>query len=161
MLLALALLACTGPSAPAASPEAAPGRQAAVAATPRDLSRDEREGGHTLGRHVGLSEEELRQRLRRERHITAASSWYDRATAERVVGSVLASSRERIEAWLARSGPRPNLVLDYRGSPSDPIGRGLRRGGRGARPACDAVVVLKWAGGYRFFVLTAYPEVRR
>jgi hypothetical protein len=47
-----------------------------------DLSRDEERGGHTLDKHVGRSDEELRQRLERERSISAASTWTDRAAAE-------------------------------------------------------------------------------
>jgi hypothetical protein len=127
----------------------------------RDLERDERLGGHTLRRHVGLSDDELQARLRRERHIAAASSYTDRATAERIVGETLDLSRHRIEAWLARERPRPNLVLDYRGSRGRPIGRSLGRGERGARPAFDAVVVLEWDGQNGYFVLTSYPEASR
>jgi hypothetical protein len=42
------------------------------------------------------------------------------------------------------------------------IGRSLRRGRRQVEPCVDAVVVLKWRESERdYFVLTAYPEVRR
>jgi hypothetical protein len=110
---------------------------------------------------VGRSDADLKQRLRREPRISAASTYPDRATAERVVARTLARQRGRIEPWLARSGPRPNLALDYRGDKREMIGRSLSR--RSAQPlACsDAVVVLRWDGRRGFIVLTSYPEVSR
>lgn len=127
----------------------------------RDLARDEARGGHTIARHIGKTDDELRARLRREQRISAASSYSDLATAERVVGETVRREYERIAAWLARGGPRPNLALDYRGDPDHPIGHSLRRGERKVRAAYDAIVVLKWDGGHEFFVLTSYPEVPR
>jgi hypothetical protein len=123
-----------------------------------DLAAAERAGGHTLSKHVGRSDAQLRERLRREPRIAAASTWTDRETAERVVARALSQSRVRIDRWVARSGRGPNLVLDYHAR--DPIGRSLRRGDRTVRPCFDAVVVLKADGEGRYFVLTSYPEVR-
>ena len=125
-----------------------------------DLARDEARGGHTLARHVGRSDEDLRDRLRRE-HVSAASTYTDRVTAERVVAAALAGNRVRVDAWLGRDGGRPNLVLDYRGEGGAPIGRSLRRGERRAVPCTDALVVLRWDGGRAFYVLTTYPEASR
>ena len=39
-----------------------------------DLARDEVRGGHTLDKHVGRSDSELRERLTTERNISAAST---------------------------------------------------------------------------------------
>src|SRR5450759_1869875 len=41
----------------------------------RDLSHDEAEGGHILRKHVGQTDEQLRERLERERGITGASTY--------------------------------------------------------------------------------------
>lgn len=137
------------------------GRAASDTAPLRDLSRDEARGGHTLARHVGLTDSQLRDRLRREPRISAASTYTDRPTAERVVGAALAAGAGRIEGWRAREGRRPNLVLDYR-SPDGPVGRSLRRRDSASVPCADAVVVLRWDEGSRdWFVLTSYPEARR
>lgn len=126
-----------------------------------DLARDEARGGHTLSRHVGRSDAELKERLRHEPNISAASTYSDRATAERVVARTLARHRARIDQWLGRQGPRPNLALDYRGDTRESIGRSLPR--RSAQPVVcsDAVVVLRWDGRRGFIVLTSYPESRR
>ena len=171
-LLMLGHLACQpAPSSsvpPAAGPAAPPpveARQASPAdpnGARYDLGRDEARGGHTLARHVGRSDAELKDRLRREPNISAASTYLDRATAERTVARTLARNRPQVDRWLARQGSRPNLVLDYRGSPGDEaIGRSLPRRNPQAVPCSDAVVVLRWDGQRGFVVLTSYPEARR
>jgi toxin YxiD len=124
----------------------------------RDISQDEAAGGHILRKHVGQTEEQLRERLERERNITGASTYTDRSTAEHVVGAAIAESQGQIQRWLDRSGRHPNLVLDYE-SP-DPIGRTMNRGENHSRPCMHALVVLKYGGPSRYYVLTSYPECR-
>jgi hypothetical protein len=120
---------------------------------------DEAMGGHTLARHVGKTDAELAERLRREPRISTASTYTDRAIAERVVGAVLARSGGRLTSWERRAGPRPNLALNYVDPANQPIGRSLRRGRQSAEPASRAVVVLRWLEhSSRFYVLTSYPE---
>lgn len=125
-----------------------------VAGAPR-LDADERDGGHTLARHVGRSEAQLRARLQREPSISAASSFSDRANAERAVAGALAQETSRVASWVARRDRR-DLALDFRGVAARPVGTVLPRGAPAPLPASDARVVLRRKGdGY--FVLTAYP----
>jgi hypothetical protein len=124
----------------------------------RDLSQDERAGGHILRKHVGQSEEDLRERLAREPEITGASTYTDRPTAEHVVGAAIAQSQDRIERWLTRPSGHRNLVLDY--DADEPIGRTMNRGEIHSRPCTHALVVLKYAGPSDYYVLTSYPECR-
>jgi Bacterial CdiA-CT RNAse A domain len=173
LLLQLACQAAPPPSPPpqvSAAPATAPQeRQAppaaadatAKAAARYDLGRDESRGGHTLARHVGKSDAQLKERLRKERGISAASTYADRPTAERVVAQALARERGRVDQWLSRQGPRPNLALDYHGDARDIIGRSLARGSGQPVRCTDAVVVLRWDGGRGFIVLTSYPEVSK
>ena len=128
----------------------------------RDLSVDESMGGHTLARHVGRTDAELADRLRREPQISSASTYTDRTVAERVVGTALASETSALAAWRQRDGRRPNLVLRVRDRTGQPIGRSLSRGRQVSVPCSRALVVLRWderAG--RFYVLTSYPESGR
>jgi hypothetical protein len=125
--------------------------------SPRDLSRDEAAGGHVLRKHLGRTEDELRERLERERNISGASTYTDRGTAEHAVGAAIALSQDRIQRWLSRPGGHPNLVLDY--DSSQPLGRTLNRGDSQSRPCSHAVVVLKYAAP-SYYVLTSYPECR-
>lgn len=124
----------------------------------RDLTRDEAEGGHILRKHVGQTEEQLRQRLERERNITGASTYTDRSTAELAVGAAIAESQTQIQNWLSQPGRHTNLVLDY---DSDvPIGRTMNRGEHQSRVCEHAIVVLKYNGPNHYYVLTSYPECR-
>jgi hypothetical protein len=137
--------------------------QVLVAQAPRrDLASDERCGGHTLARHVGKTDAQLGQRLRQQRDISAASTYLDKDTAERVVGAALARDRPRVEAWAGRRGSRPNLALHYRASSPQPIGRTWQRGRAAPEPCFQAVVVLRWHEPRgTFCVLTSYPEIGR
>lgn len=127
-----------------------------------DLQRDEALGGHTLARHVGRSDEQLMERLRREPQISAASTYSDVLTARRTIALVIAQSRGRIDQWEARRGGRPNLVLNYTLRDGPPVGRSLTRGARVPRPCDSALVVLRWLERERrWIVLTSYPETRR
>jgi hypothetical protein len=121
-----------------------------------DLSADERAGGHTLSKHVGRTDNELRERLAHE-DISASSTYTDRSAAQLAVGNALQQSSNRIEQWMVRS-KHPNLVLDYHGGQS--VGRTLHRGESASRPCADAKVVLRWLSPSEYYVLTSYPECR-
>jgi len=149
-------------SAPPAQSTARPTARREVRGPVRDLSVDETHGGHTLARHVGRSDDDLAERLRREPQISAASTYTDRETAQQAVGAALASSGRQLSAWESRSGRRPNLVLHYTSNGGQPLGRSLSRGASKPIPAYRALVVLRWderAG--RSYVLTSYPEADR
>jgi hypothetical protein len=171
LLAAFVAFAGCGSSSPqpreAAPPSATRAPQSTRAAEaprrqPRDLTIDERFGGHTLQRHVGRTDAQLAERLRRERGISAASTYTDRETASIVIAESLAESKAKVDAWGERSGPRPNLVLHYRHMNGPPIGRTLERGARDARPCHSALVVLRWDERERqSYVLTSYPESDR
>lgn len=124
----------------------------------RDLSQDEAAGGHILRKHVGQTEEQLRERLAHESGITGASTYTDRSTAEHAVGAAIAQSQDRIQRWLSRTGRHSNLVLDY--DSEAPIGRTMNRGEYQSRPCTHALVVLKYSGPDNYYVLTSYPECR-
>ncbi len=122
-----------------------------------DLDEHERAGGHLLARHVGKTEEQLRQRLKSDTRISAASSFTDRIVADTTVAAAIAANRGRIGSWL--QGNEPRLVLSYR--QSQPCGISLSRKSPKAREARAARLVLirdpKFMGGWR--ILTGYPEL--
>lgn len=119
-------------------------------------------GGHTLARHVGRTDAQLADRLRKERQISAASTYTDRATAERAIGAALTGSARELDGWEKRSGRRPNLVLHYTERGGQPLGRSLSRGQTHSVPAFRALVVMRWdEHARRSYVLTSYPEADR
>jgi len=134
-----------------------PATPASAAGGIETLGDHEAAGGHTIARHVGRSDADLRRRLRREPNLAAASTFRDRESAERAVTAALAIGRERIDAWAA-AGKRSTLVLRWRGDGAI-VGRVLERGAASPVPAEGARVVLRRQGD-GWFVLTAYPEVR-
>jgi hypothetical protein len=121
-----------------------------------DLGADEKKGGHTLSRHVGKTDAELAARLKAEPDISAASTYTDRAAAESTVSRAIELHAAKVDAWKARKGDRPNLVLDVE-MPSN-IGRTMRRG-NSAVDTDIALIVLKWDGNAGY-VLTSYPQER-
>ncbi|MEO8539833.1 MAG: RNase A-like domain-containing protein [bacterium] len=152
-----------GPSASTDATPAGPTRTATpTTATPaassatRDLSLDEAQGGHTLARHVGRTDQDLAARLKAEPDISAASSYFDRATAERSVGAVLAKKASDIQKW-EKATSHANLA--FRLDLGAPVGRSLKRGASKAVDVHSVVVVLAWNNG-NWFVLTSYPEDR-
>jgi len=157
------LISCQQPATNSAAPAAGTSntnrRGSTLMSGPaRDLSQDEAAGGHILRKHVGKSDDDLRERLAEEPNISGASTYTDRETAEHAVGAAIAQSRDRIERWLNRPGGHANLVLDY-DSP-EPVGRTINRGEDRSHPCSHALVVLKYAGPSNYYVLTSYPECR-
>ncbi len=153
------LIGCQSPNPTAGPPPSATNSriEAHSSGPARDLTQDEDAGGHVLCKHVGRTDDELRERLERERSISGASTYTDRSTAEHAVGAAIARSQDRIQRWLNRSGGHPNLVLDY--DSGQPLGRTLNRGDSQSRPCSHAVVVLRYAAP-SYYVLTSYPECR-
>jgi CDI toxin RNase A-like protein len=162
LLLASAVTAChqSHPSTPATASADAVADHTTKSPPRHDLSADEALGGHTLARHVGKTDDELRERLRREPGIASASTYTDRATAESVVGEALSSAPRSFDSWRRRTGRRPNFVIRF--GADRVIGRSIRRGRREATSCEDALIVVRWDDRrQRFYVLTSYPEERR
>jgi hypothetical protein len=160
--LLMLVAGCGQASVPVAGPitsDAPKDAGASAVTTERyDLARDEERGGHTLEKHVGRTDEQLEQRLRRER-ISAASTWTDRETAETTVAEALRAEQRRIDSWMRRGYPRTNLALHY--DAGRPIGRSLQRGEEQTVNCTSAVIVLRADGPDSFYVLTTYPEARK
>jgi hypothetical protein len=161
-LVLIGLVACQPPNSTSGAIAVAPHSERSLAASAagpiRDLSQDEAAGGHILRKHVGRTDDQLLERLDHERNISGASTYTDRATAERAVGAAIAQSQDRIQRWLDRSGGHPNLVLDY--DTDQPLGRTINRGESHSRPCSHALVVLKYDPPSSYYVLTSYPECR-
>lgn len=154
------------PPPAATSPRPAPSVQEASPTLPKvapraaswdvDLQRDEQRGGHTLARHIGRTDAQLKARLQRE-SISAASTYSDLEAAEHVVSLALAENERRVQRWIDQRSPKNNLAIRYRARDGLPTGRMLTRGRSASEAVTGAVVVLRWRGE-DWYVLTTYPE---
>lgn len=107
------------------------------------LAAHEARGGHLIARHVGKTDAELLQRLKDNPKITGASTFKDRATAEKVASEVLndPNNKKIIQAWLSNPKSSSTLVLPYQGT--EIIGRGVQRGSTTVEHMKNAKIVLK------------------
>ncbi len=123
------------------------------------LADDERVGGHTIERHVGRSEADLRRRLQSDPRLFRASSFATLADAETAVNEALRRNAERIASWL-REDPRDGRPRAFYLSTDRTLGHGMDRRNWQLRPYSDARVVLRRTNRLDrgFYVLTAYPE---
>ncbi len=120
------------------------------------LSAHEALGGHALARHVGMTDADLLARLAADPRITGASTFTNRADAERFVSAAMAANASDISSWLA-TGTGPTKVINISGLGT--TGRTVARGASSATDATGVRVVLKRQpdapAGY--IILTAFP----
>jgi hypothetical protein len=118
---------------------------------------DDRWGGHTIERHVGKSDEELRARLARDSRLNTASAWDSAEIATQVIDSTLKSHAGELVGWLARAPPGNRRVIDYRGR--ERLGRAIRaEDPRKVVPLTNARLVIEALGQGRWRLITAYPN---
>ncbi|MBO0845501.1 MAG: hypothetical protein J2P22_08815 [Nocardioides sp.] len=122
-----------------------------AAATRQLLTDSEKRSGHTLERHVGLSDPELASR-----RVKIASTYTDNAVAELGISRVLESERATVEGWL-RSGSRDDLVLN--GDAGQTVGRTLAKDELASIPTSHLRIVIRrdtsMSEGY--YIHTSYP----
>lgn len=158
-ILSLGMVSCN-----ALSGDDRPGTQAENGREPTSetgLEAHESKGGHLLDRHVNVTDQDLIHRLQNQKKISGASRFKDRKTAERVVQAALTDkeNQEKIQTWLENRNNRRNLVVSYRGSPDEVLGRGLRRGDTQVQDMRQsAILVLKKDHQGDYYILTGYPN---
>ncbi|MFC4728657.1 RNase A-like domain-containing protein [Coralloluteibacterium thermophilus] len=120
------------------------------------LQAHEDAGGHLIERHVGWTEAQLVDRVRRE-NISAASSFADLPSAEALVAATQQENAGRIDAWLDGQGGN-RLVVNAQ---FDAVtGISVARGENQATEVHSVRLVLERSGaldvGYR--IVTGYPN---
>ena len=116
------------------------------------LRENEQRGGHVLEKHVGKTEEQLKQRLDDQPRLEAVSTFRDAPTAEKAISAALDKNRVAIDEWL--KAPKEPLELLFEGTSS--LGITLERGASSARFSSIARIILKPDTSGGFYVLTAY-----
>jgi hypothetical protein len=126
-----------------------------------DLAAEEAAGGHTIARHVGKTEQELRRRLASNPRMDAASSFVDLAQATQAVDAALLAHASAIARWLARNGPRAlNSTLTLRWDQGRPLGQVLLRATGRVQTSSRMRLVLRLASlsNKGYIVVTAFPD---
>lgn len=146
------------PANPASGPESDAGSRKPVAessASSGFLEQHELAGGHLISRHIGKSEQSLKQRLRNEPRISGSSSFYDHATAETTVKNAVRQNQPQISRWLGSQSARHVIVYKS----AQPVGLAIQRGQQKATPVNSARIILqrdqRMPNGYR--IVTGYP----
>ncbi|MCL2645309.1 MAG: hypothetical protein FWD51_07610 [Betaproteobacteria bacterium] len=116
------------------------------------LMDSERAGGHLLARHVGQSESELANRLKKEPNISAASTYETTEQAEEAVLTAFEVNAPKLENWLSK-GANGRLTLDA----AFPGGIVMKRGATTATQGTGVRIVLQGNGQGSFYILTGYP----
>ncbi|MCC8391212.1 hypothetical protein LJ656_01310 [Paraburkholderia sp. MMS20-SJTR3] len=113
-------------------------------------------GGHTMLKHVGRTEAQLRERLRLEPGRKVASSFYNVQTAEHAISDVMLSSRTKIETW-ARSAQR-NIPLVLTKHVTGNLGHGVTRATGKLTKMNNVTVVLvyKTYNNMPYYILTSH-----
>jgi hypothetical protein len=119
------------------------------------LAAHEAAGGHTLARHVGMSDADLLARVGSSPGISGASSFSSRAVAEARPADLLAANSSQVSTWLGGTGGK--LVLS--GPAGGDVGRFVAQGSTTVIDATGSTVVLicdaSTGVGYR--IQTAFP----
>lgn len=122
------------------------------------LAAEEAAGGHTIARHVGRSEAQLRARLVAETRIRAATTFRSLSEAEEVVAKALRANKEAITAWSKTAATNARQTITY--DAGKRIGFGVVRSTNAVQEMTRVAVVIQKveSNGRLYFVLTAYPK---
>ena len=122
------------------------------------LSAEEVAGGHTIARHVGRSEAQLRARLAAESRITAASTFRTLADAEKSVAQALRAQQGVIKAWAKTANVGQTKAITH--DAGRVVGFGVLRSSNTTVQMSRLTVVLRKVSdrGRIYFVLTAFPK---
>jgi hypothetical protein len=112
-------------------------------------------GGHTIAKHVGRTEEQLRARLLAER-VPAASTFPSLRAAEQAVSRALRANAATIKTW-AQTASQDQLVLTH--DAGFVTGSGVVRATGRLTSMSKVRVVLKLQtyNGQPYYILTAFP----
>ncbi|KMW73595.1 hypothetical protein TI10_10235 [Photorhabdus luminescens subsp. luminescens] len=115
-------------------------------------------GGHTLLKHVGLSEQELRARFLISKTMKESSCFYDIKIAEKVISNTIKNNQAKITNWTKYAFGGSRLTIDD--VSKVPVGIGITKGVEGVDQLYKVRVVLYYSefNGKPYYILTAFPK---
>lgn len=133
-------------------------RYGRISLAEHEAAAGSRLGGHTILKHIGKTEPELRARLLAQRGIPAASTFKSLEVAERTLYEAMRANRAAIEAWARTAAPGAKQAFFYTAKES--VGQGVVRATNTLVQMNKVRFVLKMEqyNGKLFYILTAFPE---
>jgi hypothetical protein len=123
------------------------------------LASEEAAGGHTIARHVGRTEVQLRARLVQESRIPAATTFRSLREAERVVAEALRANKNSLKEWAKTAAAGQRKTITYEALRV--VGHGVIRSTNRIHEMSKVVVVVEKVAAQNrvYFVLTSYPKL--
>jgi Bacterial CdiA-CT RNAse A domain len=126
-----------------------------------EAAQGSRIGGHTMGKHIGWTEDMLRARVAARNGPELASSFRNLEVAEEAISRALRANRRAIHEWAQRAAASPQRVPPkaFEADLGQIVGIGVHRLGHAAMQLSRVRVVLKYEtyNGMKYYVLTAFP----
>ncbi|QGU87975.1 RNase A-like domain-containing protein [Erwinia sorbitola] len=126
-----------------------------------------RGGGHTIKKHAGISEAELKRKIQRGLQSGtlnpvsgSASSFYNIKVAEQALSKAIQARRKEIRTWAKRTAAdRKGLYLELHYTHSSPVGSVIkvRSGKRVETNKLEFVLYKKQYNNRPYYILTAFP----
>lgn len=134
-------------------------RSGRISLAEHEAAAGSRLGGHTIAKHVGKTDAELRARLAAETRRQLVSTFDSLPAAERAIYRALRANKSAIEAWARNARPRETREFFFQAN--EVIGTVLVRATNHVHRARKVRVVLKLQeyNGKLYYVLTAFPEL--
>ncbi|MCR4457246.1 MULTISPECIES: RNase A-like domain-containing protein [Pseudescherichia] len=117
-------------------------------------------GGHTLSRHVGLSEADLRTRLRNRPTLSGSSTFYNKHLAEDVISRALKFNAPYITNWAKTARASSKLNIDFFAGREVGFGIESATGPVIKSYKMRVVLELQMYNEKPYYVLTAFPILR-
>jgi hypothetical protein len=116
-------------------------------------------GGHTLLKHVGRTEAQLRERLVAEPKRTVVSSFTNKEMAEWAISETMRANAARIRNWIASAGAYSRLDMTH--DVGRRVGYGVARdtGELASMSKVKMILLYQTYNGMPYYVLTAYLEL--
>ncbi|MEW5323470.1 peptidoglycan-binding protein [Geobacillus thermoleovorans] len=123
------------------------------------LLYSEKVGGHTISKHISLSDSEMVKRAAQQK--VDVTSYTNQSTAIKVIKSALSQNATKISEWLLDSNSKNTLNLNHEMGYA--IGKGYKSGGTALKTNLDtAFIQLKKdsKSQYGFIIVTSYPKYK-
>ncbi len=132
-------------------------RALAVRAGRVSLAAEEAAGGHTIARHVGKTEAELRARLAAEPNIPAAGTFRTLSEAEKVLSDALRRNAQLIRSWSTNANSNAVLRIDF--DAGRDVGFGVIRQTNLLQQMQKVRIILRKTAIQNkiYFILTSFP----